>query len=427
MLKISTSCALVALALVACSSSSSTNGANNTGTELLPIPPASEGLQLRMATTLDAGEEDERCQFVVAPPEGLYIKKEEVRYKAGSHHILLWTTPYTSIPTKDEHGTALDTKGVFKCSSGVLADWKATSIIGGAQSADGAPIVDNLPEGVALKVPGGAIMIMDGHFLNAQATSRDTEVLINLWTVPKEKVTTEAGVYLLYNPYIRVPARGEADARMSCPVPADITLVNGQSHMHKRGVGQTATLNVSVKELSGEAIDESAEWENVPVRDYKAKAVKAGSAIDFRCHYKNTEDRVITQGLTTKDEMCAFLGLYYPKNEAFENCSVDGKPENISTAATYIGSGKTSCAESLACIGKSKPMTDDKGESLFGCVVESCPKAANQLTDALKCQASLGGGACAEQCKSTDKEACGACLQTACKAPVDACVAAACN
>jgi hypothetical protein len=309
----------------------------------LPPPPDGTGVQLEMLSSLDAGQEIERCKFFLAPPEGMWVNHSSVRYSAGSHHVLLFTTPYRdTIPTVDRNGITHDTSGIFDCKDGAPADWEIDGVAGGAQSSD-APDVIDLPPTVAVKIPPNAVLLMNTHYLNASPKGRDTDARINLYTIPESQVTDEAGVMFFYNPFIRVPGLGTASARMRCPVNRDLTLMNAQSHMHARGIGQVS----NITDASGTMIEEvyrSSDWQNIYVKLYgdQGKQLKAGTAIDYRCNYDNKEARVVTQGLTTKDEMCMFVGAYYPRDRAFEICATD-ENSPAASAATFIGSGTNDC------------------------------------------------------------------------------------
>src|SRR4051794_29704048 len=59
----------------------------------LEAPPAEQGLQLRLESTLQPGEEIFYCQYYVLPAgKSLDISKFEHRYAGGSHHLLLFAT-----------------------------------------------------------------------------------------------------------------------------------------------------------------------------------------------------------------------------------------------------------------------------------------------------------------------------------------------
>ena len=117
-----------ALATVAACSSSSDAPADAppSGETALAAPPAGQGLQFRMTTTLAPSFETERCQMFQVGPDGLAFDHSEVRYTPGSHHVLLYETAYTSFPTKDENGVAVDAAAVHDCAAtGMPADEEA--------------------------------------------------------------------------------------------------------------------------------------------------------------------------------------------------------------------------------------------------------------------------------------------------------------
>ena len=90
---------------------------------VLAPPPAGQGLQIKMTSTLEAGLETERCMFYRVPAEGLAVNRQEIRYTPGSHHVLLFKTPYTEIPTTTIDGRTVDTRG---CSTAAQTAPRAT-------------------------------------------------------------------------------------------------------------------------------------------------------------------------------------------------------------------------------------------------------------------------------------------------------------
>ncbi|WP_437294535.1 hypothetical protein [Sorangium sp. So ce426] len=406
---------LGAAALFGCSSSDS--GPQPSEDELLAPPAEGTGVQYRMVSTLEPGQEIERCQLFVAPPEGLNVNRELVRYSGGSHHVLLYATPYTSIPTETRRGVALDAAQVHDCNDGPQADWDVTGVVAGSQSPDGNSFLDGLPEGVALKVAPGTVLLMNTHYVNASPEAIETDARINLYTIADDEVKVEAGMLFHYNPFINVPARGKSTARMRCVTENDISVVRIQSHMHRRGVGYVA----HKVGLDGEMTELYAHdrWEGVPSQEFTPfLELKAGESLDYRCAYNNVEDRTIAQGLTSRDEMCMLIGPYFPRSPAYENCATE---EGLN-AATWYGDGTATCAETFECIN------NGNGEAeVFGCVVNSCESVGPQLSAALGCQMTAGNGACIEACSGEDAEACNTCVGEACAAEMEACQTATCD
>ncbi len=390
------------------------------GATLLNAPPAGAGVQLTLTSTLAAGLETERCTFYRVPSEGLNVVREEIKYTPGSHHAVLWTTGYTDIPTKDLSGKAVDATTTFDCGSGVFGVWNVTGVVAVHQTEDGAATVDGLPAGTALKIPGNALLLINTHYLNASAKPLDTRLAINLHTIPTAQVTQEAGILFLYNPFIRVPAMGVAKARMQCPVNRDITILNAQSHMHRRGVGYVAN---AVDPASGtvDLLFQGTEWAEVMAKKLQpAKNMKAGQLIDFACSYKNDEARVVSQGFTTKDEMCIFFGLYYPRDVKTEYCSLTNDFSGIAFGGLWVGNGTKDGAATAQC------MSTSSGTSLYGCVVDSCPKISKEASNAGRCLATKGLKMCATECGGNDEAACKTCVGTKCGPALMALSAATC-
>ncbi|WP_437774411.1 hypothetical protein [Sorangium sp. So ce1097] len=404
---------LCAPCLAGCSTESS--GAPASDSVDLEPPPDGAGLQYRMVSTVEPGQEIERCKLFVAPPEGLTIRGDEVRFSPGSHHVVLYKTDYKEIPAETREGVRVDAAEIHDCNSGATAAWDITGVVAGSQSFGGESFLGDLPAGVALKVEPGTVLVMNTHYLNATSAPLVADARVNLYTMPPEEVKQEAGMMFHYNPFIRVPAGGESSARMRCRIDEDISLVRVQSHMHRRGVGFAAhrvRADGAMEEIySNEA------WEEVPAKVFASPLeVMAGEALDFRCDYRNPEPHDVAQGLTTRDEMCMLIGPYFPRSPALDNCSdAEGRP-----AETWIGAGAATCAETLACLAEAA-----SDAAFFGCVVESCPGAAAEVSEAVRCELTAGRGACEEAC--ADGDGCAACLAEACAADVAACEAARCE
>jgi hypothetical protein len=427
----------VSLAFAACSSTKSASPGDTTpppgdgvdasadaATGPLEPPAAGTGIQYEMQTTIPAGVEDERCKFVVAPAEGMWVTNETVRYTPGSHHFILWATSYKSVPTTDTSGKPLNptSDGIFECTNGPQAGLSTTSIVGGSQAATSPPILQNLPPGIGIHIEPGAVLMMNLHILNATGAAVDTDTRINLYTSPASSIKTEAGTFFFYNPFIEVPPHAAAHARMSCPVTSDVTILNAQTHMHARGIGGEASVAVTATDaITQPNIYTSQSWENVPVKTFApGLALKAGQSIDYQCNYQSEQDGTVYQGLLTTDEMCVFTGIYYPRDTKFETCSTTGNFSDLSTGATYIGTGTGTCSTALGCVATASSLQD-----ITTCIVDSCPSAGVPLTAILDCEESAQSGACASECSSAST--CITCIEKTCASQISACEAAKCN
>lgn len=348
----------------------------------LAPPPPGQGVQFTMTHHIPPGVEGEWCQFVQAPAAPLWVARDEVRFTAGSHHFLLYETAYDAIPTATDDGTPIDTSGVFDCSAGATNGWSITRLIGGSQNGSG-PSILAFPDGVAMPVRAHAVLLMNAHYLNASDAPLDPEVRVNLWTRPAAEVTTEGDVLFLYNPIIKVPASGDGRARWRCPVHADITIANLQSHMHRRGVAYEASIS------GGAPIYATDRWQDVPVTSFTpGLRVPAGATLDYRCDYHNDEARTVYQGARSTDEMCMLIGSYYPADPRTANC-LDAAG---GLGGELIGNGAATCAQTLTCLqgagdfaavtdcmDAASPTVSRETSALFNCFANHAdPQAACQ-------------------------------------------------
>lgn len=370
---------LVAAGAPACGGDDDTEPSDSS--DPLEPPPDGEGVQFQITTTLEPGVEAEHCLFVKGPGEKMWVARDEARFDTGSHHVLLYETDYDEIPTRKEGGAEVDTSGVFDCSDGATNGWRVTRLVGGSQNATGDSMI-RFPEGVAMPVRAGAVLLLNVHYINASDERIEPEARINLHTIPAEEVETEGDLLFLYNPLIKVPANGAARARGRCPVHGDITIANVQSHMHARGTGYAAM-------VAGEAepFYVNQDWSNIEVKSFEPELrVPAGASLEYYCDYENSEDRTVYQGARSTDEMCMLIGSYYPADLRTSNCL----DENGQEGGEWIGAGAATCAETMGCLfGIDYPSLPDPFPSMIDCLIEADPAVSRQTSDLLNCMVSM--------------------------------------
>ena len=132
-----------------------------------------------------------------------------------------------------------------------------------------------------------------------------------------------------------------------------------------------------------------------------ALALSAGQMIDFRCKYMNNEAHTISQGRTTRDEMCMFVGLYYPKDMKTELCSMTDDWGGRYLGANWIGNGTAGGAQTAGCLQAATGASAAHGD-FDACVVNACPAISAETSSAARCLASRGLGQCPTECGGTD-------------------------
>jgi len=367
---------------------------------LLEPPGPGEGVQYRMTSRVEPGIESYGCRLFQVPREGLVIRAEDVRFTLGGHHVLLYRTPYTSIPSVDERGERVDATRVHDCSQGATARWKVDAVLGGSESFGGAGMMDELPEGVGVVLEPAAVLVMSTHYLNATSRPLEVDARVNLYTMPREALKVEAGLFYLDNPMIRVPPLGHATARLRCPVPSNLSFVGLQSHMHARGTSFSAS--IATQQRRPEWIYSTASWQEPPVVEFDpALPLRAGSTLEIRCDYENHEARAVSHGLSSRDEMCQLIGPYFPKDERFERCEDGGGR----SAMTFVGEGQVGGLGTLDCLRAAPPLADDGGYGYNDCVLRSCPGIASEVSALARCHSS-GRTSCEDEEKALEAAVC---------------------
>ena len=333
----------------------------------LADPAIGPKLELHMTSTIPAGAEVEHCQFVTVPET--WVTKDAVEFSPGSHHVLVFQTSYTSIPTQRDDGTPVDTSGVFDCSDGTIGRWSITRLIGGSQNQTGESIL-SFPEGVGARI--GGVLLMNVHYRNASDAPLPADVKVVFDTIRSDQIAQEGDIMFLFNPLISVPPGGTSRAHWRCPVYQDITIANAQSHMHARGVGYQARID-------GEApFSVNDRWEDVPVRDYEGFTVKAGSKIDYYCDYRNTGGAPIYMGPRTTDEMCVLFASYYPADPRTATCLDEA---GGILGGEWIGQGTATCQQTMGCMlqaqGRLPAITD--------CMLAASPDVSRESSELLRC------------------------------------------
>ncbi|MDC3959280.1 monooxygenase [Polyangium jinanense] len=364
-----------------------------------------------MTSTIAPGSESYGCRLFQVPPEGLVIRGQDVAFGPGGHHVLLYRTPYRAIPSQDEQGIAVDALTEHDCSEGATARWKVDAVVGGSESFGSVGMLHRLPDGVGVVLEPNVVLVMSTHYLNTTSAPLEVDARINMHTMPREELRIEAGLLYMDNHVLRVAPFGEASARMRCPVPEDVHVVSLQSHMHARGAAFEASLIAPSGTTT--SIYSTTSWQEPPVRELDPPLLfPRGSTVEIRCDYKNSEARPVAYGLSSSDEMCQLIGPYFPKNARFERC----EDESGATAATWVGSGKASGAETVHCLREAMTREKGVGYAYYDCVHAACSTLAAEVSAVVRCHEAKRAADCANRCQGGDAEDCVSCLAQACAA-----------
>jgi hypothetical protein len=185
-----------------------------------------------MEQSVGASSELFRCQFVAMPATGGYVVGGQHQFTSGSHHMVVYSTDLTSIPS----GQA-DVEDCYEGTSAMM-----THIRGVVYAATTASGDYTMPASVGIPYKAGAVLLFQNHFLNSTGAAVDAHSAVYLATATSG-ITQNADVLFFYDPYVDVPIGAKSKAGMRCPINSDITLVAFGSHYHARGVGYEAYLD----------------------------------------------------------------------------------------------------------------------------------------------------------------------------------------
>jgi hypothetical protein len=263
------------------------------GTAVTPDPPGTISFTTGMFT-LDPGEEAYRCQNFDNPFNGVdtAVNRIVTDMTPGSHHLHI----YNLI-----EGTS---RTLEVCTS---ADFHALIHAAGTPHAE-----TDYPAGMATKIKGSTGLRLQLHYINTT-----TDPIVGYATTkmsPVDISTIKDWVAELYFNRIGLTViPGMSSVTTNCIIPnyyGAITLIGGGTHMHSRGIGETAVSS------TGAMLANATTWDEPPPITYNPPVVlNPGDSINWTCTYNNTTGMTLTFGESVAtNEMCIYLARYYTTN-----------------------------------------------------------------------------------------------------------------
>jgi hypothetical protein len=187
--------------------------------------------------------------------------------------------------------------------------------------------------------------------------------------------------------------------------------------MHKWAVSFLAESTDATAAAAIGPLYETTEWSEPVPRVFPLDppaTLPSGSSIRYRCDYDNPDSTTVVQGLSAAtNEMCMFVGMYWPKADPAMELCLDGR---------VTGQGTASATETLKCMvgcggGKNVDCTG-------GCWTAACPAAPTAVMGITRCL----GDACSPECylAPTGTE-CATCAKAKCPSEYERFVGATCQ
>ena len=256
---------------------------------------------------------------------------------AGGHHVTIYWTDQVVAPT---HHT---------CTDDEMLTWHMVAGAGGeaGESVEG---LVRLPEGYVSKVPKGAQIVVQAHYISGTAARRYVRDLAKLYLVPDSRVTAFANIYAINDGSFSVPPRAGAYHTTTCRTERDLSILILLGHMHEYG-----------KHYHLDSIDENdkvietlydTDWKpyyvsHPPTLRYEAAdplKIAKGTRLRQTCSWQN--DSAAT--LRFPGEMCTGVMYYFPDVGGGQlDCPADGPPG--------AADGGTPAEGGVNCVAKGDP------------------------------------------------------------------------
>lgn len=277
-----------------------------------PLPVPASGIQFHLGpfNVWPAQIHDREFLYFMpfATNRNLYIKRYQIRYRAGSHHMIVYNYPIgTGTPTANTYRDVRDSLGNYLPPIFELGNLFPFRFFVGTQT----PEVDyNFPPGVALQLPQGTGFDLNVHSVNRSGQPRIGEVYVNLHTIDSSNVVYKATPRNFQNTSIFLPPFQTTTLTKAFRFTQTSNVIQMWAHAHQRmtefrvmGVGGTH---------NGQLLYYTNDWEhpallslNTPMR------FLAGDSIRLITTYHNPTSELIQYGLRSTDEMQFLFYIAY--------------------------------------------------------------------------------------------------------------------
>ncbi len=275
------------------------------------LPPPAAGFQL-VLSPFTVQSSFERELFVyrnVGNTGDVYVNRIQTKMRQGSHHFLLYTfaanTPSIVLPPKDLIRDIRDPNGTYNLLTIVPMEYHVFFAGTQSQTSD-----YTFPPGVALKLPAGATIDVNSHYVNSGTQEIVGQAEANLFTIPASQVTTVANTLNLSNTDLTIPQGRDTTIVKTFQFTKTTNVIGLTSHMHARG--QKFVIRIAGGTRDGEVVYTSTTWDHPPIITFDVPIVfKAGEGLTSVVSYKADLAKTVRFGLTSQDEMDIIFGYWY--------------------------------------------------------------------------------------------------------------------
>lgn len=298
---------LVSLALAGCSED---DGSGQPEKLRADIPdPGPGGVQMiSPAFEIPPGEEVFMCmRLAYSPDRDLYINSSNIYQSHNGHHTLVFYSNNSAGVDPEPH----------PCDGIDMTDVRIVTT--GAANGAGLP----MPEGVALKVPKGAEIWIQSHYINASDEVREVQDVINVETIPVEEVVDVASTFAHVDLTFVLPANQRSTRTMECSPPHEMTVPWLLPHMHEWG----ESFKIEIIRDGEVFYKHEGPWFDGARNDFPVHTLETpmtigpNDTIRTTCNWNNT----LSENLLWPKEMCVTFFPFYPGDGSLMACDETGE------------------------------------------------------------------------------------------------------
>ena len=277
----------------------------------VPLVKPASGYQLTLPSfSVRSSFERELFMYrAVGNTADVYVNRIQTNMRRGSHHFVLYTfTPTTPSFLLPPAGTVRDIRnndGTYNILNLIPMEYHIYFAGTQTQTSD-----YTFPPGVALRLPAGAMIDLNSHYVNSGQQDLVGEAEANLYTVPQEQVQMVASALNLNNTDLTIPKGRDTTITRTFKFSTTTRIVGLTSHMHARG--QSFVIRISGGARNGETVYTSTSWDHPPIISFATPIVlQAGEGLTSVVTYRGDPSKVVKFGLTSDDEMNIIFGYWY--------------------------------------------------------------------------------------------------------------------
>ena len=278
------------------------------GTPFVALSPPPQGLQLGVAPfVVNPAFEREFFSFrALGNAAPMYVSRIETSMRSGSHHFVIYSfapgTPVGVIPAPDVIRDLRNPDNSLNFATALAMAYHVFVAGAQAQTSD-----YSFPPGVALKLPAGATLDLNSHYVNPSPVSITGQAQVNLHTIPAASVVHEAYTLNMNNFSILVPPGRDTTIVKTFAVSQVTNVFMLTSHMHARG--QRFVIRIAGGVRDGELVYENLDWAHPVSKTFVVPIVlNPGEGLTSEVTYRGDAVRAVGFGLTSGDEMGIIFG-----------------------------------------------------------------------------------------------------------------------